>query len=120
MHILPCHLNVAVFEGSPLTRCAECNITLCLFTDEPTKRLNTSEMYEKLKVAFLSVQAEKVYLRDLMLNEFIHTKEKKQLQNMDDIIKIKRCVKFVICVKCIIWYYASDKCMEVLFINLLV
>lgn len=47
-------------------------------------------MHEKLQAAFISIQAEKSFLRDRMLNEFLRIKEKKQLQSVDEIIKLKQ------------------------------
>lgn len=52
-------------------------------------------VYEKLKQALVSVQAEKTFFRDKMLNEYIHIKEKKQIQTTEDILRVKKLVFFL-------------------------
>lgn len=54
-------------------------------------------VYEKLKQALVSVQAEKTFFRDKMLNEYIHIKEKKQIQTTEDILRVKKHVVSAFC-----------------------
>ena len=46
-------------------------------------------IHDKLKRSFLSLQAEKSFYRDRMLNGFAKMKEKKQPQMMDEIVRMK-------------------------------
>lgn len=56
-----------------------------------TKRLDR-EFERKLQEVFVSVQLEKTYLRDKMLNDYIHKKEQMGtvMKNIDEVIKLKR------------------------------
>lgn len=56
-----------------------------------TKRLDR-EFERKLQEVFVSVQLEKTFLRDKMLNDYIHKKEQlgTVMKNIDEVIKLKR------------------------------
>ncbi|XP_066913096.1 uncharacterized protein [Clytia hemisphaerica] len=50
---------------------------------------NENLINDKLKRSFLSLQAEKLFYRDRMLNGFVKMKEKKQPKTMDEIVRMK-------------------------------
>ena len=51
-----------------------------------------SEVFHKLQTSFVSVQGEKAFLRDKMLNTFIDMREKKpqQFKSVEDVVKLKK------------------------------
>jgi len=47
-------------------------------------------IYEKVQMSLISLQAEKSFYRDRMLNEYVRLKEKKQPQSIEDFMKLKQ------------------------------
>ena len=60
--------------------------------NESLKNTMISQLFSKLRYAFVSVQVQKTYYRDCMLNDFIKVMAKKGLQKGDEITKVKRYV----------------------------
>ena len=52
--------------------------------------LHQHVLHGKIQQSLISLQAEKSFLRDRMLNEFVRIKEKKQPQSLEEIIRLKQ------------------------------
>ena len=54
--------------------------------------LHETTIHKKIQVGLISLQAEKSFYRDQMLNHYVKQKEKKQPQSTEDFVKLKLLV----------------------------
>ena len=67
-----------------------CLIFLAVPLTQSQQAFHQTMIYEKVQMALISLQAEKSFYRDRMLNEYVRLKEKKQPQTVDDFMKLKQ------------------------------